>query len=55
MIDQLIEDLETFLHQRPETIAFMLEGNKRRAERRLVDAFFELLDECADERSIIIS
>lgn len=54
MIDELSGDLEIFLQQRPETISFMLSGDKRGAERQLLDAFFELLDECAEERTKIL-
>lgn len=54
MIDEISGDLEIFLQQRPETISFMLDGDKRGAERQLLDAFFELLDECAEERTKIL-
>jgi hypothetical protein len=54
MIDEIIGDLEIFLQQRPETVAFMLEGGKRQTERNFLDAFLTLLDECAEERAQIL-
>lgn len=54
MIDQIVGDLEIFLQQRPETITFMLNNERRQAERNLLDAFFALLDECADERRNVL-